>query len=122
MVETAMVEERVAPLASRIAAREGCEFVHCEYLNDCGRWYLRLYIDHEDGITIEECTSVSRQVSAVLDVEDFIPHAYNLEVSSPGLNRPLNTRKDYQRFSGEPVRIRTASPILGTPSFSGDSR
>ena len=119
MVETAMVEERVAPLAARIAAREGCELVHCEYLNDCGRWYLRLYIDHEDGITIEECTSVSRQVSTVLDVEDFIPHAYNLEVSSPGLNRPLNTREDYRRFSGEPVRIRTASPILGRRRFRG---
>jgi len=119
VVETAMVEERVAPLAARIAAREGCELVHCEYLNDCGRWYLRLYIDHEDGITTEECTSVSRQVSAVLDVEDFIPHAYNLEVSSPGLNRPLNTREDYRRFSGEPVRIRTASPILGRRRFRG---
>lgn len=119
MVKTEMVEELVAPLAARIAAREGCELVHCEYLNDCGRWRLRLYIDHEGGVTIDDCTSVSRQLSAVLDVEDFIPHAYDLEVSSPGLDRSLNTPEDYQRFSGEPVRIRTASPVRGRRRFRG---
>ena len=58
-------------------------------------------------------------MSAVLDVEDFIPHAYNLEVSSPGLNSLLNTREDYRRLNGEPVRIRTASPILGRRRFRG---
>ncbi len=119
MVETQTVEERVAPLAARIAAREGCELAHCEYVNDCGRWFLRLYIDREGGVTIADCTSVSRQVSAVLDVEDFIPHAYSLEVSSPGLDRSLNTPDDYQRFSGESVRIRTASPVRGRRRFRG---
>ena len=114
MVETQTVEQRVAPLAARIAAREGCELAHCEYVNDGGRWVLRLYIDREGGVTIADCTSVSRQMSAVLDVEDFVPHAYSLEVSSPGLDRSLNTPDDYHRFSGESVRIRTVSPAFTT--------
>jgi len=119
VVETPTVEERVAPLAARVAAREGCEFVHCEYVRDAERWVLRLFIDHVDGVTIEHCTAVSRQVSAVLDVEDFIPHAYHLEVSSPGLDRPLITPEDYQRFAGEPVRIQTSAPVLGRRRFRG---
>ena len=119
MVETQTVEARVAPLAARIAAREGCEFVHCEYVHDGGRWTLRLFIEREGGITIKECTAVSRQMSAVLDVEDFIPHAYHLEVSSPGLDRPLRTADDYRRFAGEPVSIRTKAPIDGRRRFRG---
>ncbi len=119
MVETQTVEERVAPLAARVAAREHCELAHCEYVNDGGRWFLRLYIDREGGVTIADCTSVSRQMSALLDVEDFIPHAYSLEVSSPGLDRPLHTANDYQRFRGEAVRIRTVAPILGRRRFRG---
>ena len=119
MVETQTVEERVAPLAARITAREGCELVQCEYVNDGGRWCLRVYIDCEAGVTIDHCTSVSRQMSAVLDVEDVIPHAYHLEVSSPGLDRPLNTPGDYQRFSGEPVKIRTVAPVRGRRRFKG---
>ncbi len=68
MVETQTVEERVAPLAARIAAREGCELVQCAYVHEGGRWFLRVYIDRRDGITIDHCTAVSRQMSAVLDV------------------------------------------------------
>ena len=119
MVETQTVEERVAPLAARIAAREGCELVQCVYVHEGGRWVLRVYIDRPDGITIEHCTAVSRQMSTVLDVEDCIPHAYHLEVSSPGLDRPLNTPDDYQRFAGEPVHIRTTMPIDGRRRFRG---
>jgi len=81
VIATQSVEERVAPMATRVAAREGCELVHCEYVNQSGRWVLRLYIDREGGVTIDDCSKVSRQMSAMLDVEDFIPHAYNLEVS-----------------------------------------
>jgi ribosome maturation factor RimP len=119
VVETKTVEERVAPLAARIAAREGCEFVHCEYVHDGGRWYLRLFIDRPEGVSIKECTAVSRQMSAVLDVEDFIPHAYHLEVSSPGLDRPLTRPEDYQRFAGAPVRIQTSTPVGGRRRFRG---
>ncbi len=119
VVATKTVEERVIPLAERVAAREGCELVHCAYVHESGRWFLRLYIDHPDGITIDHCTAVSRQMSALLDVEDLIPRAYNLEVSSPGLDRPLNTADDYVKFAGEQVSIRTNGPIDGRRRFRG---
>ncbi len=119
MVETQSIEERVAALAARVAAREDCELVSCEYVHEQGRWFLRLYIDHKDGVTIDHCGAVSRQLSAMLDVDDFIPHAYRLEVSSPGLNRPLNTADDYARFAGEQVRVRTTAPVEGRRKFRG---
>jgi ribosome maturation factor RimP len=80
---------------------------------------LRLYIDHEDGIQLDDCTEVSHQVSALLDVEDLIQGHYNLEVSSPGLDRPLTSIKDYQRFTGEMVKIKTAMAINGRRNFKG---
>jgi len=119
VVDTLSVEARVVPLAERVAAREQCELVHVEYVHDAGRWCLRVYIDRPEGITIKDCSGVSRQLSAVLDVEDFIPHAYHLEVSSPGLDRPLRTADDYRRFAGEPVSIRTKAPIDGRRRFRG---
>ena len=119
MVETQSIEERVAALASRVAAREGCELVRCEYIHQQGRWFLRLYIDREGGVNIDNCGAVSRQMSAMLDVDDFIPHAYNLEVSSPGLDRPLNTADDYARFAGEQVKVRTTAPVQGRRRFRG---
>ena len=119
VVETTTVEERAAALARRVAAREGCELVHCEYVNQAGRWVLRLFIDRADGVTIDDCSVVSRQMSAVLDVEDFIPHAYNLEVSSPGLDRPLHSADDFRRFLGERAKVRTATAVRGRRRFSG---
>jgi ribosome maturation factor RimP len=119
VIGTLSVEERVAPMATRVANREGCEFVQCEYVNESGRWVLRLYIDRQGGVTIDDCSAVSRQMSAMLDVEDFIPHAYHLEVSSPGLNRPLNTADDYDRFVGERIRIKTTDPVRGRRKFTG---
>jgi len=119
VIERAKVEDRVAPLAEKVAAREGCELVHVEYAHQSGRWILRLFIDRPEGITLEECSAVSRQMSAVLDVEDFIPHAYTLEVSSPGLDRPLRKGDDYRRFAGESVNIRTTAPVGGRRRFRG---
>lgn len=119
MIDREAVEDRVAALAERIAGREGCELVQVEYVHQSGRWILRLYIDRPEGIKIDDCATVSRQMSAVLDVEDFIPQAYNLEVSSPGLDRPLTKGDDYRRFAGEPVNIRTRSPLDGRRRFRG---
>lgn len=119
MVDRQAVVDHVVPLAERVAAREGCELVHVEYVHQSGRWILRLYIDRPDGVDIDNCTAVSRQMSAVLDVEDFIPHAYHLEVSSPGLDRPLRKSEDYRRFAGEPVSIRTTTPVGGRRRFKG---
>jgi ribosome maturation factor RimP len=80
---------------------------------------LRLYIDAEDGVSVDDCALVSHQVSGLLDVEDPIPGQYDLEVSSPGLDRPLFRAEDYARFAGQRVRVRTDVPVLGRRNFSG---
>src|SRR5579872_6702263 len=80
---------------------------------------LRIYIDREGGVTVDDCEVVSRQVSAVLDVEDPIPGAYTLEVSSPGLDRPLRKEADFARFAGERAKVELALPKDGRRRFTG---
>ena len=80
---------------------------------------LRIYIDREGGVTVDDCEVVSRQVSAVLDVEDPIPGAYTLEVSSPGLDRPLRKEADYARFAGQQVKLELTLPKDGRRRFTG---
>jgi ribosome maturation factor RimP len=84
------------------------------------KWLLRIYIDREAGVTLEDCETVSRDLSAVLDVEDFIPHEYTLEVSSPGLDRTLHTPEHFKRFIGSGVRVKTFLPINGEKVFHGE--
>ena len=81
--------------------------------------FVRLFIDHPDGIGLEDCEAVSRAVSALLDVEDPIPGHYNLEVSSPGLDRKLTKNEHFQRFAGETVKIQTRFPVEGRRRFRG---
>jgi ribosome maturation factor RimP len=97
----------------------GFELVDVEYARFGGQNVLRIYIDHPQGITVDHCASVSRQVSALLDVEDPIPEAYVLEVSSPGLDRPLVRREDFARFAGETVKVRMLEAVLGRKNFKG---
>ena len=80
---------------------------------------VRIFIDHPDGITLEDCEKVSRAVSALLDVEDPLPGQYNLEVSSPGLDRKLTKNEHFQRFEGETVKVQMRFPILGRKRFRG---
>lgn len=105
-------------LASLVTAM-GYEFVGCEQVGEGRRALLRLYIDRENGITLDDCTRVSYQVSAVLDVEDPIPGRYTLEVSSPGLDRPLFELAHYQKFIGNRVRVRVCAPIHNRRKFDG---
>lgn len=97
----------------------GCELVAIEYFPQGGGSTLRIYIDREGGITVDDCERVSRQVSAVLDVEDPISGHYMLEVSSPGLDRPLTSARDFERFSGHEVKLRTDIPVDGQRNFKG---
>jgi ribosome maturation factor RimP len=97
----------------------GYELVGVEYLSQGKHSVLRVYIDQEQGISVEDCAEVSRQVSAVLDVEDPIKGEYTLEVSSPGLDRPLFTLEQYQRYSGSLAEIRLRSPLEGRRKFKG---
>ena len=100
-------EEKAAALLEPIVQEQGFELVDVEYVKEGGTWYLRAYIDKEGGITIDDCELVSRAFSDVLDREDFIEDSYIMEVSSPGLGRPLKKEKGYERIMGKELEIRT---------------
>jgi ribosome maturation factor RimP len=97
----------------------GFELVDAELTGSGSHALLRVYIDSPGGISVKDCAMVSRQLSAVLDVEDPIPGHYTLEVSSPGLDRPLVQRKDFERFTGADVKVRLLQPVLGRRNFTG---
>lgn len=82
-------------------------------------WVLRVFIDTETGVTLEHCSNVSRELSRYLDVEDFIDHAYHLEVSSPGLERPLRSVEDFERYLGKRARVKVHEAIGGEKVFEG---
>ena len=89
----------------------GMELVEVQFRREGPGWVLRFFIDKEGGITIDDCAAVSREVSAYLEVEDLISHAYHLEVSSPGLERPLKKKTDFMRFADRLVRIKLREPL-----------
>ncbi len=97
----------------------GYDFVAVELTGDGSQTILRVYIELPGGITVDDCAKVSHQVSAILDVEDPISGEYTLEVSSPGLDRPLVKSEDYERFAGEEVKIHTSEAVLGRRNFTG---
>src|SRR5215210_163476 len=107
------IEERVQEIASQVATDQGLELVHAEVAGPDGRPILRIFIDKPEGVTHEDCSQVSHHLSTVLDVEDFIHSAYTLEVSSPGLERGLYKRQDYERFAGSLARMKTKRAING---------
>lgn len=111
----AKAEELVLPLVEA----NNFELVDVEYVKEAGTWYLRVYIDKEGGININDCELVSRAFSEILDKEDPIEDAYILEVSSPGLGRPLKKDKDFQRHLGDEVEVRTYKPINKQKEFVG---
>jgi ribosome maturation factor RimP len=89
----------------------GMELVEVQFRREGHGWVLRLFIDKEGGIAIDDCAKVSREISTYLEVEDLIPHAYHLEVSSPGLERPLRKREDFVRYADRLARIKLREPI-----------
>lgn len=95
------------------------ELVDVEYVKEGNDWVLRVFLDKPDGIDVEDCRSVSLSLSDRLDAADPIPGTYSLEVSSPGLERPLKTEKDYTRFSGRLVNIKTYGPLQGKKTIEG---
>ena len=97
----------------------GYELVGVEYRGGPGGGLLRVYIDREQGITVDDCETVSYQVSGLLDVEDPIPGHYTLEVSSPGLDRLLFKRHDYERFTGSLIKVRLGYPLNGRRKYKG---
>ena len=102
-----------------ITQKHGFELVDVEYVKEGSTWYLRAYIDKPGGINIDDCEVVSRRLSDILDEKDYIDDAYILEVSSPGLGRPLKKEKDFKRSLGEEVEIRTYRMIDKQKEFTG---
>lgn len=97
----------------------GYELVGVEFSGGASHGTLRVYIDREDGVNIDDCASISHQISAILDVEEPIQQAYDLEVSSPGLDRPLFKLADFERFSGQQVKIKMSAGLDGRRNFKG---
>ncbi len=115
------IEERARQVAEPLVVAEGMELVEVEYLREQVGWILRVFIDKPGGVGLEDCSHISRTLDTVLDVEDFIPQEYHLEVSSPGLNRPLRKPDHFRRAEGKKVKVKTYGPIGEPPrkNFSG---
>ena len=112
-------EQKAEEMILPIVEANGFELVDVEYVKEGQNWYLRAYIDKEGGITVDDCEIVSRAFSDKLDENDFIEDAYILEVSSPGLGRPLKKEKDYQRSMGKELEIRTYRAVDRCREFYG---
>jgi ribosome maturation factor RimP len=117
MAET--VSKQVEAIVLPVLEELGLELVEVQYRREQSGWVLRLIIDKHDGVSLDDCVAVSREVGQLLDIEDFIEQSYSLEVSSPGLERPLRSMADFQRFVGRKARIKTIEPIAGEHVFIG---
>ena len=117
MTET--VAERVWEIAEPLIIQEGLEMIDVEYRREPRGMVLRLYLDREGGVSLDDLTRVSRQLGDLLDVHQTVPGSYTLEVSSPGINRRLRRPDHFQRYLGKPVRVRTVTPVDGQRVFSG---
>jgi ribosome maturation factor RimP len=114
------VEDIVSELALPIISEHGFELVDVEFVKEGSNWYLRIYIDKPSGITIDDCQVVSEELSDKLDSVDPIKQSYFLEVSSPGLDRPLKKESDFVKYKGELVEVRLFKPINGKKVFEGE--
>lgn len=113
------IEALASELATNIAEPYGLEVVDAEYVKEQGGFVLRVFIDKDGGVTLDDCQMVSEVLSDRLDEIDPIPGSYSLEVSSPGLDRPLKKPSDYERFAGRQVKLKTYAPIDGRKNWKG---
>ena len=109
----AKVTDVVAQLAAPVVEQAGCSLWDVEYVKEAGEWFLRVYIDKEGGVSIDDCEAVSRAVDPVLDEKDPIPESYRFEVCSAGLERQLKRPSDFERYLGEPVLVKLYRPRDG---------
>ena len=110
---------RVRTVAEPIVSQEGMELVDLEYRREPRGWVLRLFVDKEGGVTLDDCARISRELGRNLDVEDFIDNPYALEVSSPGLDRPLKNPQDFMRYRDRLIKVKTFDPIENRRNFKG---
>ena len=116
---TSLTNSRLHKLFEPGAEALGFEVVAVELVGSGGSTTLRVYIDSPNGVTVDDCARVSHQLSAILDIEDPVPDRYTLEVSSPGLDRPLSKRQHFERAIGQEVKVRTQHYIEGRRRFTG---
>ena len=113
------LKDKIWQLAEPVAASEGMELIHVECVKMHSRWVFRLFLDKEGGVTLDDCTTVSNQLGDILDVHDLSRGPYTLEVSSPGIDRPISRDQDFEKFRGTRVKIRTGMMIEGIKNFQG---
>jgi ribosome maturation factor RimP len=113
------VKEKIWQLAQPVAASEGMDLIHVECLKMHTSWIVRLFLDKDGGVTIDDCSSISNQLGDLLDIQDLIKGAYTLEVSSPGLDRPISRDQDFIKYQGFKVNIKTGIKIEGIKNFRG---
>ena len=113
------IAERIDNIAIKAAAANGVDFVHSEIVGGKRNMTVRIYIDKPQGVTLEDCSTVSRAIEDVIDADDFIPSPYVLEVSSPGLERPLFSIQDFVKFAGKKAKVKTSEAVDGQANFNG---
>lgn len=118
-MESRSIEGRIREIALKAAADCGVEFVHLEIAGTKRNQIVRIFADKDGGITIDDCSNVSRAVEAVMDADDFMPAAYVLEVSSPGLDRELYTLSDFEKFAGKLAKIKMKPDFEGPKALNG---
>lgn len=111
--------EKIESVTEPVVQSVGCELVACEWAMEGGGPVLRVLVDKEGGVLVQDCEKISHLLDPVLDVEDLIPGRYNLEISSPGLERPLRKFNDFKRFTGNSVRLKTKIPLQNRSHFKG---
>lgn len=119
MAKNKFYEQRTEEILLPIVEEYGFELVDVEYVKEGSLWYLRAYIDKPGGITVDDCALVNRKLSDIMDEEDFVEDSYILEVSSPGLSRPLKKEKDFARSMGKELELRTYRMVNGQKEFTG---
>ena len=113
------LEEKIRQLAEPVIVSEGMELIHVECVKMQTRWIIRLYLDKENGVTLDDCGAVSNQLGDVFDINDLIKGAYTLEVSSPGFDRPISRDLDFIKYKNSRINIKTGVKIEGIKNFHG---
>ena len=119
MSETKKIINEVSPLAEGLLHESGMEMVDLEFQFESGRWTLRIFIDKEGGVTVDDCANVNKELGDLIEAKNIIDYPYVLEISSPGLNRPLKKEGDFIRSIGKMVRLRLSRPINKRRKFTG---
>jgi ribosome maturation factor RimP len=112
--------EKIAAIAAPVVEEEGCSLWDVEFVREAGTWYLRIFIDKEDGVSIDDCERISRRLDPILDEEDPIAESYVFEVGSAGADRELKRPGDFEMFLGSDVEVKLYQPVNGSKTFVGE--